>query len=149
MKIRDVLAENFAALRAKNRALSRLPDIVKAGGGTNGTLGRIPLKTTGVSIDALEPLARVYGIEPWQLLAEGLGADKPVVAATEVQAAPLTSGGQLQALYDMIPQGATEKEAAYNACFTVLMDALRKSQSVASPPTPGKAQAQSPEKRHA
>lgn len=149
MKIRDVLADNFAALRAKHRALSRLPDIVKAGGGTNGTLGRIPLKRTGVSIDALEPLAHVYGVEPWQLIAENLGADKVPAEAVEAQSAPLTSGGQLQALYDMIPKGAAGREAAYNICFNALMDAWRQSQSVATPPTGDTEQVPSPEKRHA
>ena len=147
MGIRDVLADNFAALRAKHRALSRLPDIVKAGGGTNGTLGRIPLKETGVSIDVLEPLARAYGVEPWQLVCENLGSDKAPLEMKK--AAPLTSGGQLQALYDMIPQGSAEREPAYNACFNVLMEAWRKSQPSATPPTSGTDPVQSPKTQRA
>jgi hypothetical protein len=74
MTIRDVLAVNFARLRAACPKLNKLPDITKAGGGANGTLGRIATRETGLSIDGLEQLASAYGVEPWQLLVPTLEA---------------------------------------------------------------------------
>lgn len=56
-----------------NPNLSRLPAITAAGGGSNGTLGRIQKGDTGVSIDVLAPPAKAFGVEPWQLLSEDLG----------------------------------------------------------------------------
>ena len=65
---RKILAANFRALRKAHPALRRLPDIIKAGGGTNGTLDRVTRGTTAVSVDVVERLAAVYGLEAWQLL---------------------------------------------------------------------------------
>ena len=69
---RKILAANFKALRKAHPALRRLPDIIKAGGGTNGTLDRVTRGTTAVSVDVVERLAAVYGLEAWQLLLPGL-----------------------------------------------------------------------------
>jgi hypothetical protein len=69
---RDVLAENLRKLMAATPSLNTFSQITKAGGGSNGTLDRIRRRTTSTSIDNLEPLARVFGIEPWQLLVPNL-----------------------------------------------------------------------------
>lgn len=62
------MAVNFKKLRDATPTLANLPSITKAGGGSNGTLGRIQLAQTGVSIDAVESLAASFRIEPWQLM---------------------------------------------------------------------------------
>lgn len=74
MSSRDTLAANFKKLRAAAPGLSRLPDITKAGGGSNGTLGRIAKMGTGATIDKVEQLASVYGLEAWQMLVPTLEA---------------------------------------------------------------------------
>lgn len=84
MNSRDILAANFKKLRAAAPSLSRLPDITKAGGGSNGTLGRIAGKETGATVDTVEQLAAVYDLQAWQLLVPTLEAHtgpngKPVV----------------------------------------------------------------------
>lgn len=79
MSIRDVLAENFESLRNAGKRLYSLPDITKAGGGSNGTLGRILKKDSGATIDTVEQLARTYRLETWQLLVPGLDPKAPPV----------------------------------------------------------------------
>lgn len=76
MTTRDILAENFNKLRDACPKLYSLKDITKAGGGSNGTLGRISAKQSGASIDTIEALARVYGLEAWQLLVPSLHAKR-------------------------------------------------------------------------
>lgn len=95
MRPRDILRKNFLALRRATPALNRLPDITKAGGGANGTLGRIQKADVAVGVDYLEPLARTFGIEPWQLLHPCLTVEpdksaKPKVSV-EVPAWPFSS----------------------------------------------------------
>lgn len=85
MRPRDVLAENLKKLMAASSGLGTFPQITKAGGGSNGTLDRIRRRTTATSVDNLEPLARAYGVAPWQLLvptliAEPGGDGKPAIA---------------------------------------------------------------------
>lgn len=69
---RDVLATNLKKLMATAPGRSTLPEIVKAGGGSNGTLDRIRRKKVAPTIDKLEPLANAFGLEPWQLLVPSL-----------------------------------------------------------------------------
>lgn len=76
MTIRDVLADNFKKLREATPTLNSPKDIVKADAASNGTIGRIAKRQTGVSIDKLEPLASAYGLEVWQLLVPSLHAEK-------------------------------------------------------------------------
>lgn len=72
--IRQVLADNFNAIRSASRSLSSLPLIAKAGGPANGTLGRILKMENGATIDTLEALAHAFGVQAWQLLLPGLKA---------------------------------------------------------------------------
>lgn len=76
MKPREILAENFRKLREASTELQELRQIVAAGGGTNGSLDRIYRAITATNVDSLEPLATVYGIEPWQLLDPSLQVKK-------------------------------------------------------------------------
>lgn len=85
MTIRDILAENFKKLREATPSLSSPRDLIKIEAASNGTIGRIAKRETGVSIDKLEPLAKAYGLAPWQLLVPSLRAErgphgKPIVS---------------------------------------------------------------------
>lgn len=70
MRPRDVLAANLRKLMAAAPGLSRLPEVVEASSGalTNGTLDRVRRATHATSIDTLETIAEVFGVEPWHLL---------------------------------------------------------------------------------
>lgn len=83
MRLRSVLAENLKSLMAATPALSKLPQITKAGGGSNGLLDTIRRAANGTSIDNLEPLARVYGVQAWQLLVPGLDPAHPPAFGVE------------------------------------------------------------------
>jgi transcriptional regulator with XRE-family HTH domain len=72
MRSRKTLAANVNALMATKPGLSSPRQVVKAGGATNGTLGRIRNGEVGASVDQLDQLARVFGVEPWQLLVPNL-----------------------------------------------------------------------------
>jgi hypothetical protein len=80
MRPRDVLAENLKKLMAGKPELKTFPLITAAGGGSNGTLDRIRRKTTATSIDNLEPLARAFKLEPWQLLVDSLAVEDGAIA---------------------------------------------------------------------
>lgn len=72
MRPRDILAENLKKLMEGIPELSTFPQITRAGGGSNGTLDRIRRKAIATNIDNLAPLAKAFGLEPWQLLVETL-----------------------------------------------------------------------------
>lgn len=88
MTSRDTLAANFKKLRAATPGLSRLPDITKAGGGSNGTLGRIASMESGATIDTVEQLAAVYGLEAWQMLVPTLEAKQGPNGKTVISGLP-------------------------------------------------------------
>lgn len=69
---RSILAENLKALMAARPGLGTFTEIVAAGGPSNGTLDRIRRQESGCSVDQLDLLARVFGLEPWQLLVPNL-----------------------------------------------------------------------------
>lgn len=82
--LRDVLADNLEKLRAASISLRRYPDIAKAGGPSNGTLGRISLREQAATVDVVASLAKVFGLEPWQILVPDLdvkanGTNHPTV----------------------------------------------------------------------
>jgi hypothetical protein len=88
MTIRDTLAENFKKLRAATPSLDKPKDIIKAGAATNGTIGRIAKKQTGISIDKLEQLANAYGLEVWQMLSPSMHAERGKTALPVVSGLP-------------------------------------------------------------
>lgn len=76
-----VLWENVSALmKAKygRENLTRLAAEAKVG---PGTVSRIKAHETSVGIDVVEAIARIFKVEPWQLLVPGLDvADLPAVS---------------------------------------------------------------------
>ncbi len=74
---REILAANLQRLMEARPHLNTLPRIAAAGGPSNGTLDRIRRCQAGASIDQLEKLARVFELEPWQLLIDGLEPNNP------------------------------------------------------------------------
>jgi transcriptional regulator with XRE-family HTH domain len=74
MRPRQILSDNLKALMGARPDLDRLPKIVEASGKrlSNGTLDRIRRGASATDIDTLEELASTFGVEPWQLLVEGL-----------------------------------------------------------------------------
>jgi hypothetical protein len=122
MRPRDVLAENLKKLMAGTPELSTFPQITKAGGGSNGTLDRIRRKTTATGIDNLEPLARVYGLEPWQLLLETLAVqDGRVVGIPRYEDGSLTPEALLLAKwFDKLTDERDRAVAETNAMAAIL-----------------------------
>jgi transcriptional regulator with XRE-family HTH domain len=82
---RQILAANLKALMAAHLSLNTFAKIVAAGGPTNGTLDRIRRMESGASIDQLDTLAKVYGLEPWQLLVPDLDPTNPPMLAHVTQ----------------------------------------------------------------
>lgn len=68
MTLRDVLAKNFKKLREANPALFGLDVLADMDVSSRGTLDRVLKSKVNVGLDLLEPLARAYSVEPWQLL---------------------------------------------------------------------------------
>lgn len=71
---RQVLSENLRALMATRSDLSTIKKVADASDSalSNGKVGRIYAASHTTDIDALQALAEVFGVEPWQLLIEGL-----------------------------------------------------------------------------
>jgi hypothetical protein len=76
---RDVLAENLKALMSaqRNSHLNTLKKITAATDGalSNGKLDRIRRGAAATDLDSLDLLAKLFKVEPWQLLVAGLNAD--------------------------------------------------------------------------
>jgi hypothetical protein len=78
MRARDILSKNVRALiedaRESRPELGTIKKVADISGGhlTNGTVGRMATGESPVNIDAVGDLARVFGLEPWQLLVENL-----------------------------------------------------------------------------
>lgn len=75
MRPRDILAGNLKTLMGASR-MATFADIIRESQGkiTNGTLDRIRRAESATSVDNLEILAEVFGIQAWQLLVPGLRA---------------------------------------------------------------------------
>lgn len=78
-RARETLAENLSALMAARPSLDTFKKIVAAGGPSNGTLDRIRRMESGCSVDQLDALARVFELDPWQLLVPGLAPNNPPI----------------------------------------------------------------------
>lgn len=75
--LKPVLWANVRALMVHRwgaENLTRLATEAKFG---PGTATRIKKAETSVGLDVLEKLAKVLGVEPWQLLVPGMEADNP------------------------------------------------------------------------
>jgi hypothetical protein len=82
MTPRQILAANLRALMAKHPDLDTLPKITARSGVSNGTLDRIRRAVVATRVDELQPLARAFGLEPWQLL---VPADEKALRCPEVK----------------------------------------------------------------
>jgi hypothetical protein len=69
---RDVLSANLKALMAAHPELGTLTKITAKGGPPNGVLDRIRRAEGACRIDSLAQLARVFGLEAWQMLVPNL-----------------------------------------------------------------------------
>jgi transcriptional regulator with XRE-family HTH domain len=68
MPPRQVLAENLKLLMAQHADLGTLAKLTIRSGISNGTLDRIRRAEVATTVDVLERLGAVFGIEPWELL---------------------------------------------------------------------------------
>jgi transcriptional regulator with XRE-family HTH domain len=70
---REVLSANLRALMASSE-LTTIKKVAEASGTalSNGKVGRIYAASHTTDIDTLQHLANVFGLEPWQLLVNGL-----------------------------------------------------------------------------
>lgn len=93
MRARDILAANLKALLAASRISTRknelrtLKQITAKSGGvlSNGKLDRIRRAEHATDIDSLGELAKVYKLEPWQLLVPDLNPEAlPVIGEVEL-----------------------------------------------------------------
>ena len=73
MTPREVLSANLQKLMDM-KGWTSFADVIEASDGrlTNGTLDRIRRKATGCSVDHLQALGDVFGVEPWMLLVDSL-----------------------------------------------------------------------------
>ena len=65
---RHILALNLRRLMDARPDLDTLPKITRASGISNGTLDRIRRAVVATRVDELEPLAKAFGLQAWQLL---------------------------------------------------------------------------------
>lgn len=68
MRPRDILAANIKALIERHPSYGSPPELVKASGIPNGTLGRIRKAEVATTVDNLQGLAKAFKVEPWELL---------------------------------------------------------------------------------
>jgi hypothetical protein len=83
---RLTLAANLVSLMGARPHLDKFEKIVAKGGPSNGTLDRIRRHESACSLDQLDKLAKVYELEPWQLLVPNLNPNSlPVLLGGEVE----------------------------------------------------------------
>jgi hypothetical protein len=100
---RGVLARNLKALMGAGReGPSSQLALSKKSGVAQATIGRILRQETAASIETVEELAKVYGLEGWQLMVAGMDPSNPPVLV------PISRAER--ALYDSLK--AAMKEAA-------------------------------------
>lgn len=75
--VKAIIADNLKRLMAHHPALDTLPKITKAGGPPNGVLDRIRRQESACRVDSLAQLARVFGLQPWQMLVPDLDPAHP------------------------------------------------------------------------
>jgi hypothetical protein len=74
---RRVLADNLRTLMDAHPDLDTIKKVVSRGGGSNGTVGRMLQGDTASRIDAVADVAKVFGLEAWQLLVPNLDPTHP------------------------------------------------------------------------
>lgn len=78
-RVRQILAANLDRLKRTAPEYSSAKKIADASGGalTNGTVGRIMAASHTTDLDKLEALARLFQLQPWQLLVDDLDPERP------------------------------------------------------------------------
>jgi hypothetical protein len=74
---RVTLAENLRRLMDAHPDLDTIKKVVRRGGGSNGTVGRMLQGDTSARIDAVSDVAAIFGLEAWQLLVPNLDPAHP------------------------------------------------------------------------
>lgn len=71
---REILSKNLKSLMGSRPELSTIKKVADASDSvlSNGKVGRIYAASHTTDIDALQHLADVFGLQPWQLLVDGL-----------------------------------------------------------------------------
>lgn len=86
---RLTLAKNLRLLMDHHDKLTTIEKIVAAGGGSNGTVGRMLKGDTSARIDAVAQVARVFGLQAWQLLVPSLDPEHPPTLEMDTRSAEL------------------------------------------------------------
>ena len=123
---KEILARNLRALMDANEHLCTYRKITAAGGGSNGTLDRISRQDGNSGLNKLDPLAKVFGVKPWQLLVPNFDALNPPILA---DASPMAA--DLAKMFDAIPD-ETQRRKAYALCVQL----IQFSEPVAPAPEP-------------
>lgn len=96
--LRKILGDNLDRLMASSVSLGSAP-LVEAATGEHGmkigksTIARIRNAETPINLDYVEVLARVFGLEPWQLLVHEMNPKNlPTLANIGSAQAPLLAG---------------------------------------------------------
>ena len=90
--VKTVLWENVQALMQAEFKKEMLGQFAKKCGISAASMTRIKKRDTGVMITTIESIARAYGVEPWELLVDGLNKKAsawPFSTVTQAQFAEL------------------------------------------------------------
>lgn len=101
---RVILSSNLKALMAARPDLDTIKKIVNRGGGSNGTVGRMLQGHTATRIDAVHDVARVFGLEAWQLLVPGLDPAHPPTLEMDAERATRLQAQLVQIANSLTPK---------------------------------------------
>lgn len=128
---KEILARNLRSLMEANERLSTYRKITAAGGGSNGTLDRINRQDGNSGLNKIDPLAKVFGLKPWQLLVPNFDALNPPTLA---DASPLAA--DLAKMFDAIPD-ESQRRRAYAMCVQLIQFAEPAAGPASAPLEPG------------
>lgn len=112
-RAREILSANLTALMAA-KGLTSIKKLANASSVSTGTVDRARRGIVGVSVDQLDGLASAFGLEPWQLLVEGVRL--PELSADALDFAKLYEKlnqgerSKLRALYQVAREGVQPGE---------------------------------------
>lgn len=103
-----VLWQNIGALMTLHYGGEQLGRFARESGIGAATMTRIKAQKTSVGVDVIEAIARKFKIQPWQVLAPGLGADLYIIN-DERRVVPVIAPQPLEAV--AMPQATPRKRA--------------------------------------
>lgn len=77
--VAEILAKNVKALLANKHGPSTQTDLASRSGVAQATIGRILRADSGARIGTVAQIAKVYGLQAWQLLVDGFNPGNPPV----------------------------------------------------------------------